>query len=349
MISKPYFEISKKTVLAQYSKARDAADIVSYSSKTNPNIVPILEEETDSLFSLHMEGELIHVKDKSRVLFLAQAWDNAFISELVGSGVFRFVVDNEADLDILSSWLENNTPRCAIELFLRIKLKENTLRTERHFVFGMKSELVNKKIAELKDKPKIAVLGVHFHRKTQNLSEWNLIYDIKNMLSEESLDAISIINIGGGLPSEYANTNVEVVSSIFKKIAELRSFLDEKEIKLMVEPGRFIAAPSGKLITHIMQIYDNNIIIDASVYNSDMDAVIVPVKLIVAGELKKGDSCAKPYVIKGCTPCSVDLFRYRVYLDSPELGDKLVFLNAGAYNFSTDFCELKKLETKIID
>ncbi len=58
MISKPYFEISKKTILAQYSKARDAADIVSYSSKTNPNIVPILEEETDSLFRFIWKASL---------------------------------------------------------------------------------------------------------------------------------------------------------------------------------------------------------------------------------------------------------------------------------------------------
>ncbi len=61
-------------------------------------------------------------------------------------------------------------------------------------------------------------------------------------------------------------------------------------------------------------------------------------------ELQKG----KSYVIKGITPCSLDIFRYKVYLKDPKIGDELVFLNAGAYNFSSDFCDLEKIESKII-
>ena len=74
--------------------------------------------------------------------------------------------------------------------------------------------------------------------------------------------------------------------------------------------------------------------------------ILVPVKLIVEGELEKGEG--KPYVIKGVTPCSMDLFRYRVYLKEPKVGDKIIFLNAGAYNFSSDFCNLNELETKVV-
>jgi len=59
-----------------------------------------------------------------------------------------------------------------ISLLLRARLKERTLRTERHFVFGMKSETINMRIKEIRaDKElskKIKLLGIHFHRKTQN-------------------------------------------------------------------------------------------------------------------------------------------------------------------------------------
>ena len=114
---------------------------------------------------------------------------------------------------------------------------------------------------------------------------------------------------------------------------------------MIIEPGRFIAAPSVKLVTKIIATYQNTIIVNASVYNTDMDALIVPVKLLIEGELKKG----QPYIVKGSTPCSLDLFRYRVYLNNPKVGDELVFLNAGAYNFTTDFCDLEKLETEIVE
>jgi len=45
----------------------------------------------------------------------------------------------------------------------------------------------------------------------------------------------------------------------------------------------------------------------------------------------------------------MDIFRYKVYLNSPKVGDKIRFLNAGAYNFSSDFCNLKKLKTEIVE
>jgi ornithine decarboxylase len=194
-------------------------------------------------------------------------------------------------------------------------------------------------------------LGVHFHRKTQNLAEWNLIYEISNTLNKKCFNNIDIINIGGGLPSEYANTNIKVFESIKNKILDFKNFLNDKNIKLMIEPGRFISAPSGRLITEIVGMHDNALIVNASVYNTDLDALIVPVKLKILNEFSKEVAAKKEnikaYSIKGITPCSMDLFRYKVYLKSPKVKDKIIFINAGAYNFSSDFCDLQKLDTII--
>ncbi len=344
-MQKAKFILSKNVVLQQYQKVRELADVVSYSSKSNPIVTPILEQHTDSLFSIHMMNELKHIKDKSRVLFLAQGLNEKVIDDLIKQGIHSFVVDNESDLDEILKYLEKNNT--AINLMLRVKLKENTLKTERYFVFGMDAAVVNRRIKELRANKKIKQLGVHFHRKSQNMSEWNLVYEIENILEEETRKALDIICMGGGIPAHYANTNVDVIDSIFKRISEFRSWLQKYNIKLMIEPGRFIASPTIKLVTTIIGMHQNNIIVNASVYNTDMDALIVPVKLLVEGELEKGQG--QPYVIKGITPCSMDLFRYRVYLNEPKIGDTVTFLNAGAYNFTTDFCDLEKIETDIID
>ena len=345
VMERPKFVLSKSKALEQYKIVEGVADVVSYSSKTNPVVTGILEENTESLFSVHTSNELRHIKDMSRVLFLAQAWDVSLIDELVKKGVFRFVVDNESDLDVLLEYL--NEEDVKIELMLRVKLKENSIRTEKYFVFGMPSEVVCRRVKELKEHKGISSLGIHFHRKTQNMAEWNLAYEVSSMFDKDVLESVDVLNIGGGLPSVYANTNVDVFECIFKRIKELKEFLNENGIKLMVEPGRFIAAPAVKLVTYVKGVYENNVVVNASVYNSDLDALIVPVKLVVEGELSKGEG--KAYVIKGETPCSMDLFRYRVYLDNPKRGDELVFLNAGAYNFGSEFCDLEKIETEIID
>lgn len=347
-MEKPKFTISKSITLEKYNKCTEISDLVSYSSKTNPVITKILEENTDSLFSVHFINELKHVKDKSRALFLVQGWNETEIKSLVKQGVKRFAVDNIADLDILENFLKSNSAK--IDLLLRVKLKENSIKTEKYFVFGMSSEMVSRKVKELQDNKNIESLGIHFHRKTQNMAEWNLQYDIENMFGDDVLEAIDVMNIGGGLPSVYANTNTKVFDGIYNRILKFKEFLNAKKIKLMIEPGRYIAAPAGKLIAHITGMCDNNIIIDASVYNSDMDAILVPVKLLIEGEHEDDKSeNSEAYVIKGCTPCSMDLFRYRVYLNPQKIGDKLVFLNAGAYGFSSDFCDLDTLETEIVE
>ncbi|MBU0667435.1 MAG: decarboxylase [Nanoarchaeota archaeon] len=342
---KPKFILSRKKVLEQYNKVELITNIVSYSSKTNPLITTILEEETNSMFSIHLSTELENVKDKSRVIFLAQGWTFEEIEKLIKVGVKHFVVDNEPDLEVILLFLGKNHVK--INIHLRVKLKENSLRTEKYFVFGMNSEVVSEKLKFLSKNPFIESLGIHFHRKTQNMSEWNLQYELENMFEEETFEIIKYVNIGGGIPSMYANTNFDVIKTVLKKIKNLRDWLNKKNISMIVEPGRFISAPACKLETSIIRMYDNNIIVNASVYNSDLDALIVPVKLLVLGEMQPGEG--EPFVIKGITPCSMDLFRYRVYLKNPKVGDKIVFLNAGAYNFTSDFCNLERIETEIID
>ena len=346
-MNKVKFVLSKSKVLEQYQQIVPLTDFISYSSKTNQVVTTILEKETDCFFSVHFFNELEHIKDCSRVLFLAQAWNDVEIKELVRLGINNFVVDNESDLDTLLDYLTNTNLK--VNLQLRMKIRENSLRTERYFVFGMSAEVINKRVKELSQNKNIAKLGIHFHRKTQNMSEWNYIHELSCNLEEETLQHISLLNMGGGLPSEYANTNVEVLQGIFSKITEFRNWLSQYNIKLMLEPGRFIAAPAGKLITQIIGIHENNIVVNASVYNTDMDALVVPVKLLVEGELTKEDSDSRPYVIKGITPCSMDLFRYRVYLKEPKVGNTLIFLNAGAYNFTTNFCDLEELETEVVE
>lgn len=341
---KSRFIVSKSKVLKQYKTLKNLGLEVSYNVKTFPEICWILEENTDSFFSIHMFQSLKFVKDMSRVWFLAQAWNDELLEKLFERKVMNFVVDNETDLETLLKYIEKKNVK--INLLLRMRLKEHTIHTGKYFVFGMYSDQINRLIPELRKNKKINKFGIHFHRKTQNTSEWTIKEEVSQMLKKETLENIDIFNIGGGLPAEYKNTTDRNLEQIFEKIIEFKDWLkNDYDVKTMIEPGRFIAAPPTKLETEILSIHENNIIVDASVYNSSMDTIIVPIKLLVEGEMEEG----KDYVIKGCTPCSMDIFRYNVKLNDPKVGDKIVFLNAGAYNFTTDFCNLPKLDVVFVD
>ncbi len=333
------FILSRKKAIEQYNKAKELADVVSYSVKTNLEVAKVLKE-TDCMFSIHTFSNAKILDEPERIWFFAQGWDKRFIKKLLDFGIKRFVVDNVNDLNLLLDNLNKEA-----EVLLRMNLKEMTIYTGRYFVYGMKSSVINELIPKLKKNKKIKKIGIHFHRKTQNISEWNYKEELENALTKENLDRIDYVNIGGGLPADYKNVSSRTIDVIIKKLKELRKWLHGFNITMIMEPGRFISAPAVVLETRIINIYDNNIILDCSVYDGAMDTIVIPVKLLVKGELNEG----KSYVLKGNSPCSMDIFRYDVKLKNPKIGDKIIFLNAGAYNYATDFFRKEKIKTIITE
>jgi len=335
----PRFILSKSKAFEQLEIMKSLSDEVSYSVKTNTEVAKVLEGHC--LFSVHSFENLKLIKDKSKVWFFLQGSKKEDIHNLLQQGITNFVVDNINDL---TSLLENLDKK--INILLRMRLKEHTLHTGKHFVFGFYSKQINELLPKLKKNKNINKVGIHFHRKTQNVSEWSIKEELIQSISKENLELIDIVNIGGGLPARYKNFRKEVLDYIFDKIKELKLFLNENSIQMIIEPGRFIAAPSIKLETEIVNIYDSNIIVNASVYNTAMDTFVAQIRLLIEGEQ---ENKGYQYTIKGITPDSLDIFRYKVYLkNKPKIGDKIVFLNAGAYNYSSNYFNLPKIDTEIV-
>ena len=341
----PVFTTDKKKVLEQYEKLLKLGVSVAYSKKTNNKVWEILEEETDSEVIVHRNENLENIKDKKRAWYFTLALDENLLDSLFEKGFEKFVVDNLTDLDFLIDYIEKKNKK--IDLMLRMKFKENTIFTGKYFVFGMDSKIVNQKINNLRENKNIKKLGIHFHRKSQNISEWSLQQEISEALEKETLKKIDLLDIGGGIPGKYKNSNDKNLKRIFEEIKKLRNWLPKKT-DLILEPGRFIASESTVLKTKILSIQDRNIFVDFSIYSGAVDTLLANVKLIVEGEGEKDKG--EKYLIKGVTPCSMDILRYSVYLHNPKVGDILTFLNAGAYAYSTNFCDLdeKKIKNVVV-
>ena len=225
---KARFVLSKSKVLEQYKITKSLADEVSYSVKTNPSLVSILEGNTDSRFTIHFADSMKYIKDKKRIWFIPQAWNSSDIDFLLERGIDSFIVDNENDLDVILNYLKSK--QCKVNLLLRMRLKERTIHTERHFVFGMLSRQINDLIPELRKNKSIEKLGIHFHRKSENIGEWDLKEELEQLLDKKTLECIDVMNIGGGLPVEYKNHKIDTLPYIFTKIKELRKWLSMQRI-----------------------------------------------------------------------------------------------------------------------
>ncbi|MFW6025221.1 MAG: decarboxylase, partial [Candidatus Woesearchaeota archaeon] len=327
-----------------YDKISGVSDSVSYSYKTNPAVAKILYK-TDSFFSINSYNtfkEIIKEVSNEKIIYFLQGEKRDKLKELVNK-LDWFVVDNENDLNKLleiSKELDKE-----INLYIRIKIKEHTIYTGKYFVYGISWMKANDIISNL-DKSYIDKLGIHFHRKTQNVAEWDLKEDIHDALERDTLRQIDFLNIGGGVPYKYINSKPKL-NYIFKKIKEFKEYLNQKNIKLVIEPGRFIAAPSLKLKAEILNIYEGNVILDCSIFNSYMDTYLMHMRLPIESEKDDGKFV---YLIKGSSPDSLDIFRYKARFEKElKIGDKLIFNNAGAYNFHTEFGNMDKVETNFID
>jgi ornithine decarboxylase len=336
----PHFVLSKKILKDQVEILKDLGLKISYSYKTNREVGDVLQEIAPEVdFSIHAKEEIEMIKDKSKISFFTQAESVEELKEILETGIRTFVVDNEIDLKRI---LEAATEK--INLSLRMKFQEHRIGSGKYFVYGMPSKKINEIISKIKDNQLIESLGIHIHRKSQNTSEWEIEEELKDSLTEESLKRLNTVNFGGGLPTKYRSYTAEVLPYIFKKLTNAKNLLDKYNIQTIIEPGRFLAAPCIKLETQIIQVQGKNIILNTTIYNCALDNILTGTKMLVEQE-SEGEN----YLIKGNSPTRDDIFRYQVRLEDPKVGDIITFLNAGAYNYTTDFFGYKKLETKIIN
>jgi ornithine decarboxylase len=337
------FIFSKKVLLEQIKKLKNLNLKISYSYKTNREVGDVLQDLSDVDFSIHAQEEIDMIKNKSKIWFFTQAESLEKLKEILEKGVRNFVIDNEIDLDRLLKIIFKE--KIVINLSLRMKFKEHRIGSGKYFVYGMTSKKVNEIISNIKNNELIKKLGIHLHRKSQNTSEWEIRDLLVDSFSEESLKRLDFVNFGGGLPTKYRSYTMKVLDYIFEKISKARDFLEEHEIESYIEPGRFLAAPCIKLETEIIQIQEKNIVINTTIYNCALDNFLTETKMLVEGELDSDEG--EYFLIKGNSPTRDDIFRYKVKLKNPLVGDKIVFLNAGAYNYTTDFFGYKKLKTEI--
>jgi ornithine decarboxylase len=351
----PKFILSKSTLIKQVKKLTDLGLEISYSYKTNRIVGNTLQELSSEVeFSLHAPEEIEMIKDKSKIHFFIQAESKEDLEKIIKTGVRSFVVDNEVDLKRLIQVIEEN--KIKINLSLRMKFQEHRVGTGKYFVYGMPSNKVNELIKEISNHEFINKLGIHLHRKSQNTSEWEIVGELEDSLDKENLERLDFVNLGGGLPSIYRSSSVDVFPYVFEKLKKAKEWLALHDIKTIIEPGRFLAAPCVTLQTEVIQKYENNLVINTTIYNCALDNVLTGTKMLVGGELTEGGAPegvsskeGKEFLIKGNSPTRDDIFRYKVRLGDVNVGDKIIFLNAGAYNYTTDFFGYKKLKTEVIE
>ncbi len=184
-------------------------------------------------------------------------------------------------------------------------------------------------------------VGVTFHvgSEQQRLDAWadslEQVACIFHDLAKEGI-ALSILDIGGGFPTAYDNIDSPDIAEIGKIIEKALCKHFTVVPKVIIEPGRFIVADSGTLVSEVILISESRgdgkrwVYLDIGKYNGLADACDTAYPIFTFREGEKA-----PVILAGPTADSSDVINRDYFVPvTLETKDKVLFLHAGAYSFS---------------
>ncbi len=262
--------------------------------------------------------------DPKNILFSNPLCTREEIEQIIGLGVRKFVIHSEEYLEIFPQ-------ECCI--LLRIATNPDTSRWSLGNKFGCdkKSTLnILKKLC----KKSFSKIGISFHVGSQNEhpDSWKEALEKANQL-QKKFPKINVVDLGGGFPISYDNQ----ISETF--IPEVKQLVEEyisKETTIIIEPGRFIAAPTTILQAQVKSIRTFNdtkwIYLDVGIYQGMFEAV---------GNLKFTPLSTKTGVVEevilaGPTCDGIDVISKKIKIpQTTSAGDFVIFENAGAYSIES--------------
>jgi diaminopimelate decarboxylase len=301
-------------------------------------------------FDIVSGGELERVRRAApealgRVVFSGvgkQVWE---IDAALAAGILLFNVESEAELEILAGRAE------ALGVTAKIALRVNPdVFAETHpyistglreHKFGIAIERAREVYRRAAALPGIDPAGVSVHigsqiRAVEPFAESlqrvaALVFDLR----ADGMD-IHYVDGGGGFGIEYGAAEFDPAASVASYAAAIRSALEGLGVHLLLEPGRFLVAQAGALLTRVIGVKQNGakhfVIVDAG-----MNDLIRPALYQAHHEIWpviRSDRARQTADIVGPVCESGDFFaRDR---ETPELcaGDLAVLLDAGAYGMS---------------
>ena len=321
--------------------------LVCYAVKANSNLAVLsILARLGSGFDIVSLGELQRViaagAAPSKVVFSGVGKQANEMAEALKAGVHCFNVESESELYQL------NDVATALGMQAAISLRVNPdvdAKTHPYISTGLKDNkfgiafeaaiLIYKAAAEL---PGIRVTGIDCHIGSQLtetqpfLDALDRVLTLVDALSAEGIE-LEHLDIGGGLGVRYAD---EVPPEPSSYVAQVMEKLKDRNLTVIMEPGRSIAANAGILLTRVEYLKHNEekhfAIVDAamndlmrpSLYSAWQE--IVPVS-------RSSQAEELSYDIVGPV-CETGDFLGKDRLLALNEGDLLAVRSAGAYGFA---------------
>jgi len=328
---------------------------VCYAVKANSSLAIMrMLGELGCGFDIVSGGELERVRRAApealgKVVFSGvgkQVWEmDAALLANDGAGIMLFNVESEAELEVLAARAQalGKTARIALrvnpDVFAETHPYISTGLSEHKFGIAIaKARAVYARAAKMAG---IEPAGVSVHIGSQIRSVEPFAESVKRVralveeLRGDGMD-IRFLDAGGGFGVEYGTAEFDAAARVAEYAAALMKVLDGAKVHLLLEPGRFLVAQAGALVTRVLYTKVNGakkfVIPDAGMNDLIRPALyqahheILPV---VRSEREKETAD-----IVGPVCESGDFFAHDRSMAEVRAGELVAILDAGAYGMS---------------
>jgi len=329
---------------------------ICYAVKANSSLAILrMLAELGAGFDIVSGGELERVRRANgaalrRVVFSGAGKQEWEIDAALKAGILLFNVESEAELALLAARAE------ALGVLARFALRVNPdVFAETHpyistglgsHKFGVEIGLARAIYRRAARSRWLDAAGVSVHIGSQIRAVGpfaKALERVASLVGELRSDGheIRYVDAGGGLGIDYNESPMEPRFDAARKVREYAAALAKASAglsaaRLLVEPGRFIVAQAGGLLTRVIVVKKNGaktfVIVDAA-----MNDLIRPALYQAHHEIlpvKQGRGATAKVDVVGPICESGDFFAHDRELPRVKAGELLLVLDAGAYGMS---------------
>lgn len=262
----------------------------------------------------------------------------AFLRRMQSEGVYAVVADGADEIEKIA----RITP--GMRVYLRLAVDNTGSVLPLAGKFGVDAELALS-LFDLARERGLEPIGLSFHVGSQCLNPQNWVNAIRACAAlwrqaEARGHHFTFLDIGGGYPAGNHHTasipTIEEIGAVVMDVME-NEFPLRDDLMFILEPGRGMVGESGRLVASIegkavRRTADGDqdwLYLDVGVFNGLMETYegFPPVVRVVNGEGRP----QRRYTLAGPSCDSCDVIARDMLLPEVQIGDRLVFLDAGAY------------------
>lgn len=351
-VGTPFYLYSYKTLIDHYRKLADAFKglnpLICFSMKANSNLAVLRAlVKAGAGLDVVSGGELYKALKvdcvPKKIVYASVGKTEGEIESAIEAGILFFNVESLPELALIDKIAHRLGKRvdCALRANPDIDPKTHKFIStgKGENKFGLDFKTVEETFLHRGRYPNVRLRGIHIHIGSQITESEPFRRAIKKVVAlirglEDRDIKIEWLNIGGGLGIIYRKERPQTAARFASVVAPLLKGLD---VKLILEPGRFIAGNSGILVTKVTYVKrtraKNFVIVDAAMNDlirpSLYDAyheVLPVVRRAVRGQILVD--------VVGPVCESGDVLARDRRLPIFEPGELLAIMGAGAYGFT---------------